>query len=308
MSVTSDSHPDNCLARTCADASAIRLIVEGKPHDLGDFTVRRVMPVVRLRSLGPFVFFDHMGPATFPAGRGIDVRPHPHIHLATVTYLFEGAIMHRDSLGSEQIIAPGAVNWMVAGRGIVHSERSPADRTQPRTLEGLQLWLALPQTDEDTEPSFAHHPAASLPTVRRDEATITVLAGSAYGATAPARTFSPLFYLDVRLPAGATLELPSEFQERGLYLLDGEVGCAAETLAPGQLAVFHTNAEAAVTAKQSSRFVLLGGAPLDGPRHMWWNFVSSSQERIEQAKSDWREGRFANVPGDENEFIPLPEG
>ena len=281
--------------------------IESRDRDLGGFSVRRVFPAAKLRTVGPFVFFDHMGPAVFPAGEGIDVRPHPHIGLATVTYLFEGEIMHRDSLGVEQAIQPGDVNWMTAGRGIVHSERSSTQRRRSeQRLHGIQSWIGLPQADEETEPNFFHHPADSLPEITQGAATLRLIAGSAFGHTAPVKTYSKMFYLDALVPAGASVTLPDDHEERAVYVVDGSIMIAGVTYTVGQMAVAAPGADIAVDAIDDSRVMLLGGAPIDGPRHIWWNFVSSSQARIEQAKDDWKNGRFEKVPGDD-EFIPLPE-
>ena len=285
---------------------AIEAIIAPRPRDLGGFTVARVLPAAKRRMVGPFVFLDQMGPAGFAPGSGIDVRPHPHIGLATVTYLFRGEILHRDSLGSVQPIRPGEINWMTAGRGITHSERTPpAIRADGGTLAGMQSWVALPKDDEETAPSFAHHGAAALPVVDGEGRRVRVLVGTIYGARSPVRTFSETLYADVTLTSGATLQVPAEPEERALYLVDGTVEIAGETVAPGRLLVLRPAAEIAVTARSAARLMLLGGAKLDGPRHLWWNFVSSSRERIEQAKVDWRDGRFPPVPGD-GEFIPLP--
>jgi redox-sensitive bicupin YhaK (pirin superfamily) len=289
-------------------APSIETIIDARPRDLGGFTVGRLLPSTARRLVGPFIFFDHMGPAEFPPGAGMDVRPHPHIGLATVTYLFEGEILHRDSLGSLQPIRPGDINWMTAGRGIVHSERtSPELRESGLKINGLQLWVALPIADEETAPEFHHHPAATLPALERDGARIRVLAGTAYGETSPVRTFSSLFYVDVALPAGCTLPVPRDHEERAAYVVEGAISCGVEQAAPGRMLVFTPGAEVVLRAESDSRIVLVGGAPLEGQRHIFWNFVSSSTERIEQAKLDWKEQRFAKVPGDELEFIPLPK-
>jgi redox-sensitive bicupin YhaK (pirin superfamily) len=286
---------------------AIDLIAHGRPRDLGGFSVRRVLPSPERRRVGPFVFWDHLGPATFEPGHGVDVRPHPHINLATVTYLFEGEIVHRDSLGSCQSIRPGAVNWMTAGRGIVHSERKSEDaRRLPSRTHGIQSWVALPQADEETEPTFHHYDAETLPEVELPGVRVRVLAGSAYGVTSPVHVFSPTLYVDARLDAGAELRLPEEYVERAAYVASGSLSCDGERIDSGTMIHFRPNVAAEVRALEVSRVMLLGGAPLDGERHLWWNFVSSSLERIEQAKRDWKEGRFPKVPGDEVEFIPLP--
>ncbi len=257
--------------------------------------------------VGPFVFFDEMGPATFAAGQGIDVRPHPHIGLATVTYLFEGEIVHRDSLGTVQPIRPGDVNWMTAGRGIAHSERTdPAQRREGARLSGIQSWVALPRRDEETAPDFAHHPAATLPVMEGDGARLRLIAGALFGDRAPVRTFSEMFYADLSLDGGARVALPAEHEERAAFLVEGSVDVGGESFAAGQLLVFRPGTEIVIAAPGTARLMLLGGEPMDGPRHIWWNFVSSSPARIEAAKADWKEGRFAAVTG-ETEFIPLPE-
>jgi redox-sensitive bicupin YhaK (pirin superfamily) len=291
-------------------APAVDVVIEARARDLGGFAVRRVLPSPLRRLVGPFVFFDHMGPADFAPGNGIDVRPHPHIGLATVTYLYEGAFMHRDSLGTAQLIRPGDVNWMVAGRGIVHSERTPpevrdvAGRTR---AHGIQTWVALPREHEETEPSFAHHPAASLPHLAGPGFEMRVIAGTAYGRRSPVAVLSPTLYVDVSLDAGASFEVDAEHDERACYVAQGEVVVAGERYHEGQLLVLDAEAgEVRATAVTPTRLMLAGGAALDGPRHIWWNFVSSSRERIETARRDWRDERFAPVPGDP-ERIPLPE-
>ena len=234
--------------------------------------------------------------------------PHPHIGLATVTYLFEGELLHRDSLGSQQLIRPGDINWMTAGRGIVHSERTtPERRRQGSRLHALQLWVALPMALEESEPSFVHYPGATLPELNVAGARLRVLAGTAYGVTSPVRASSPLFYVDAAMPAGSELTLPSEHEERAVYVIDGALGCGAERAEAGRMLVFAPEAKVVVRAEPATRVVLVGGAPLEGGRHIFWNFVSSSRERIEQAKRDWKEGRYPKVPGDEVEFSPLPE-
>jgi redox-sensitive bicupin YhaK (pirin superfamily) len=284
-------------------------VLEGRPRDLGGFAVRRVLPAGGLQTVGPFIFFDHMGPARFEPGAGVDVRPHPHIGLATVTYLFDGEFMHRDSLGTAQLIRPGDVNWMVAGRGIVHSERTPVElrqTTRGARLHGIQTWIALPRAAEETAPSFSHHPAATLPEVRRPGVLMRLIAGEAYGQRAPASVFSPMFYLAAALEAGCELDLPAGHVERAVYVAEGEVDVAGERHGVGRMVVFEPGGPATLRAVPASRVMLLGGAPLDGPRHIWWNFVSSSLERIERAKRDWREERFAAVPGDD-ERTPLPD-
>jgi redox-sensitive bicupin YhaK (pirin superfamily) len=289
-------------------ASIIRVLA-GRTRDLGGFTVRRVLPAPGMQTVGPFIFFDHMGPATFAPGEGVDVRPHPHIGLATVTYLFDGSFMHRDSLGMVQPILPGDVNWMVAGRGIAHSERTPpAERAAPggASIHGIQTWIALPREHEETTPSFEHHPAAKLPEIREGGATLRLIAGAAFGQCAPATVFSPMFYLATELEDGAQIELPEEYAERAVYVVEGEVDSSDGRHRVGEMVVFAAEERASIRAVGAARVMLLGGAALDGPREIWWNFVSSSAERIERAKVDWQEDRFAAVPGD-NERIPLPD-
>jgi redox-sensitive bicupin YhaK (pirin superfamily) len=256
--------------------------------------------------IGPFVFFDEMGPVTMPPGHGLDVRPHPHIGLATLTYLYDGEILHQDSLGVRQPIRPGDVNWMIAGRGIVHSERTPpALRASGHTVWGLQCWLALPQHEEERAPSFRHHPAAELPEIAKDGARLRLIAGTLLGLRSPVKTLSPTFYADAMLEAGGELALPPEHEERGAYILAGSVSVEGRRFGRGQLLVFHPAVHVLLRAESAARVMLLGGQTL-GPRHMWWNFVSTSRERIELAKADWKAGRFGAVPGDA-EFIPLPE-
>ena len=301
----SDSRPG--LPGSTGTQGPIATIVEGRARDLGGFFVARLLPSKAMRNVGPVVFFDHMGPAEFPPGTGIDVRPHPHIGLATVTYLFEGEIVHRDSLGFVQPIEPGAINWMTAGRGIAHSERTgDALRKTGSRLHGLQLWVALPKAHEETEPAFAHHPAATLPATDVDRVKLRVLAGSAYGLASPVQTLSELFYVEARMPRGTHLALPLETAERAAFVVSGEVECGGERIAAPRMIVFTRGAVAALSATADAHVMLLGGASLDGERHLWWNFVSSSKERIEQAKRDWAERRFASIPG-ETEFIPLPD-
>ena len=284
----------------------LETIVVPRARDIGGFEVRRVLPSIERRMVGPFVFLDQIGPVDFAPGTGIDVRPHPHIGLATVTYLFAGEILHRDSLGSVQAIRPGDINWMTAGSGIVHSERTgSAVRAAGGTLAGIQSWVALPKSDEETAPDFTHHGSTTLPTVSGEGKQVRMLLGSLFGVRSAVRTFSETLYADVTLEIGATLPVPAEHEERALYLVDGAVEIAGEAFAPGRLLVLRPAAEITVTALSAARLMLLGGTSMDGPRHIWWNFVSSSAERIEQAKADWQGGRFPIVPG-ESEFIPLP--
>jgi redox-sensitive bicupin YhaK (pirin superfamily) len=297
---------ENAATRATASA-AVETVVIPRSRDIGGFEVRRALPSVERRMIGPFVFFDQMGPARFEAGQGIDVRPHPHIGLATVTYLFEGSILHRDSLGSVQPIRPGEVNWMTAGRGIAHSERTdPFVRRTGGPLSGIQSWVALPHGDEETEPSFFHHGSEALPLIEGEGKRVRVLAGSVFGGRSPVATFSEMFYADAVLEPGARLPFAAEHEERGIYVVEGPIGIGNDTFPSSQLLVLRPGEDITIDAPSGARVMLLGGEPLDGPRHLWWNFVSSSKERIEAAKADWKEGRFAKVP-DESEFIPLPE-
>ena len=288
---------------------ALDAVLIPRTHDVGGFEVRRALPTQDRRMVGPFIFFDQMGPGEFLIGHGLDVRPHPHIGLATVTYLFDGEIMHRDSLGSVQPIRPGDVNWMTAGSGIAHSERTDiAQRSHGNRLFGIQSWVALPHAHEEAAPAFAHHPAATLPLLRDRGATVRLIAGEAWGERAPVATLSPMFYADVALQAGAVVALPTEHAERAAYVLDGIVDTAGDRFESGRMLVFRPGDELTIrAADHPARLLLLGGATMDGPRHLFWNFVSSSLERIEQAKMDWKAGRFAKVAQDEQEFIPLPE-
>lgn len=285
----------------------VELIIRPRTRDLGGFEVARVLPYAKRRTIGPFIFFDRMGPNTFGVGEGIDVRPHPHIGLATVTYLFEGEIMHRDSLGYEQPIRPGDVNWMTAGRGIVHSERTRDEvRNSESRLFGIQSWVALPKDSEEIAPSFHHHPGDTLPEVENNGVTMRMIAGSAYGMTSPVETASPMFYLNARMIAGSALDMTQDYAERAIYVVEGEIAINGEAHGANEMLVLTEGADVTIEAKDGARIMLLGGAPIDGERHIWWNFVSSSTERIEQAKADWKAGRFDMVEGDD-EFIPLPE-
>lgn len=287
---------------------AIELVIEGRPRDLGGFVVRRVLPSPVRRALGPFVFYDHLGPVTFGAGQGIDVRPHPHIALATITYLFDGEFVHRDSLGSVQPIRPGDVNWMIAGRGIAHSERTGAEvRARGGALHGIQSWVALPTAHEEMPPRFEHHPRASMPRLQQPGVELLVIAGSAYGATAPTGVMSPTLYVHARMQPGASLVIDELHPERGVYVASGTIECAGQRSSEGALLVLRAGANVSIVAQTQADVMLIGGDPLDGPRHLWWNFVSSRPERIEQAKADWRDGRFAPVADDAVEKIPLPE-
>lgn len=291
--------------------SALEVIVVPLTHDLGDhFEVRRALPSRQKRMVGPFVFLDQIGPHVFTAGRGLDVRPHPHIGLATVTYLFSGEIVHRDSLGSVQTIQPGDVNWMTAGRGIVHSERTaPLMRQHDSTLSGLQCWVALPTVHEECEPAFRHTSVAELPFVEKEGVSARIVAGSFWGHKSPVQTLSELIFVDVSLQPGAQLDVPADYAERAIYLVEGKLNLGDDGIVDaGRLLVLKPGRRVMLATEGTSpaRMVLLGGEPVDGPRHLAWNFVSSSLERIEQAKQDWREQKFAKVPG-ETEFIPLPD-
>jgi redox-sensitive bicupin YhaK (pirin superfamily) len=287
---------------------AIKTVVVPRIADLGDgFTVRRALPSVQSRMVGSFVFFYHFGPAVFKSGAGLDVRPHPHIGLATVTYLFDGEIMHRDSLGTAAPILPGEVNWMTAGRGIVHSERTGPDRRATGdSLHGLQMWVALPAAQEEMAPAFAHHGVGEFPMVRDNGKSVRVVVGRAYGARSPVATTSDTLFADAHLKAGSTLPLDAEHEERAIYLLAGEVDIAGDRFEPGRLLVFSPGDRITIRGLTDAHLALFGGATMDGPRHIWWNFVSSRKDRIEQAKAEWTAGHFQKVPGDEIEFIPLP--
>lgn len=287
---------------------AIELVISPRKKDIGSFEVRRVLPFAKRRTVGPFIFFDHMGPADFAPGKGIDVRPHPHIGLATVTYLFDGEIHHRDSLGFHQPIQPGDVNWMTAGRGIVHSERTGEEtRAAGHTLHGIQTWIALPKQDEETEPAFHHHPAATLPTIEQNGASLHLIAGTAYGKTSPVETFSPMFYLGGSLSAGTDFAVTGEHEERAVYVVDGICEVDGHKLTEGQMAVLKPSVEVNLRSANGARVMLAGGAPLDGDRKIWWNLVASDQSLIDRAKKEWANGEFPKVPGDEDEFIPLPD-
>ena len=288
--------------------SGIAHIVEPHARDLGDgFIVARMLPALAKRTVGPFVFLDQFGPITFAPGKLADVRPHPHIGLATVTYMFAGEIMHRDTLGSAQIIRAHEVNWMTAGRGIAHSERTPAHlRNSARTQFGLQFWVGLPTQLEEMPPAFAHHGAEELPAIAEHRATLRVVVGSLMGRRSPVATASETLLVDIELGAGARFTVPCEHRERAIQVVAGSVAVGGATIAAQHLAVLEEGREVVLEAATPARCVLFGGDPLDGPRHLWWNFVSSSKERIEKAKADWKEGRFPTIPG-ETEFIPLPE-
>lgn len=289
----------------------IELVITPRERDLGGFSVHRILPYATHRMVGPFIFFDHMGPATFPVGKGIDVRPHPHISLATVTYLFEGAIRHRDSLGSNQLIEPGAINWMTAGRGIVHSERTPENLRQTGSrLNGIQCWVALPDEFEEESPSFTHYPASSLPEFQIDGVHCTLLLGTAFGHTSPVIVQSDLFYLNVKLPKGTQITLPLHGREGAAYIVEGVVHVNGKQIDQHAMAVGRQCGKLIIEALEDSHLMLLGGKAV-GKRYIYWNFVSSSEQKLEEAKADWAPGpgsvRFPKIPQDDSEFIPLPE-
>lgn len=290
----------------------LELVIAGRDRDLGGFHVRRVLPFGPHRMVGPFIFFDHMGPTVLGPGEGMDVRPHPHVNLATVTYLFEGKIRHRDSLGSDCLIEPGAVNWMTAGRGIVHSERSPADvRAKGGALNGIQCWVALPAEHEETVPSFAHHPASTLPEFKEGDVELKLLLGEAYGRRSPVAVLSDLFYLQAKCPKGARLTLKSQGRECAVYVASGGALVDGQKIEPFSMAVGKGDSDLDIEALEESCLMLLGGTPV-GERFIFWNFVSSSKERLEEAKAQWARGpgalgsRFGTIPGDDKDFIPLP--
>jgi hypothetical protein len=277
-------------------------------HDLGGFKVHRTLPHKQRTMVGPFIFFDQMGPAHMSAGQGIDVRPHPHINLSTVTFLFAGAIMHRDSIGSRQRIEPGAVNLMTAGRGITHSERSPADeRAEGPHLSGIQTWLAMPKAKEEVAPAFEHTPAGDLPVIDVDGTELRLIMGEGWGAASPVTCHSPTLYASILMPPGSSIEVENEADERALYLLDGDATVGGSAIERQNLVLLAPGHKPLLKTKEGARLLLCGGAPMDGERHVWWNFVSSSRDRINEAKRAWRAGEFALPPDDHDEFIPLPE-
>ena len=285
----------------------VELVLTGKAHDIGAFEVKRALPQAKRRHVGPFVFLDEMGPATLAPGAGMDVRPHPHIGLSTVTYLFDGEIVHRDSLGFVQPIRPGALNWMTAGKGIVHSERTdPAKRSGGMKMHGIQTWVALPPDLEECEPSFAHHPAETLPEKTVDGVALKLILGAAYGLVSPVKADWPIFYLHAEFPAAAALAMTGEYPDRAFYIVAGALDIGGVEFGPGQLVVLKADAPATMTAKSATRAMLLGGTPLPATRTIWWNFVSSDKDRLERAKALWRAQGFPIVPG-ETEFIPLPD-
>ena len=305
MSWLPSNDPELGNPKSC---DALELVIVPRVRDLGGgFNVRRALPHGKRQMVGPFIFFDHFGPVQFIAGQGMDVRPHPHIGLATVTYLFDGRIMHRDSEGNIQEIMPGAMNLMTAGRGIAHSERTPdLQRRAGQSMLGLQSWIALPEGKEEIAPTFQHYDGARLPVVRDTGLEARVIAGSAFGKSSPVEMISPWFYVEVMLDAGHTAPLDADHEERAIYLVEGEVEIAGDRFEGPRLLIFRPGDRITVRAVKQARMMFLGGTALEGPRYIWWNFVSSSKERIEQAKEDWKTGRFAAVP-QETEFIPLPE-
>jgi redox-sensitive bicupin YhaK (pirin superfamily) len=289
-------------------SDAVAQLIVPRTVDLGGFQVHRALPSVRSRMVGPFIFFDHMGPAVFRAGDAVDVRPHPHIGLATVSYLFDGEIVHRDSLGTALPIRPGAVNWMTAGRGIVHSERTAADRRDGgEPLHGLQLWVALPLAEEESAPAFSHTAAADIPELHDNGMTLRVVAGTMHGLRSPVKTSWDTVFAEAQLKAGMVLAIEPEHEERALYIIAGEIEIGGDRHGPMRLLVLRPGDRIAARAVSDAHVVVVGGAAMDGPRHIWWNFVSSRKERIEMAKAEWKAGRFDTVPGDAEEFIPLPE-
>ncbi len=305
------------LTPGCPDeigAESIETLIVPRARDLGDFEVKRALPAPRRQMVGPFIFFDQMGPAEFLTAQGVDIRPHPHIGLGTVTYLYQGDFHHRDSIGTDQVILPGAVNWMVAGKGVTHSERtSEPARKGPHSLYGIQTWIALPETHEDMEPIFEHHSKETLPEIRDNGIEAKLILGNAYGAKAPVTLYSEAFYLDVVLAPRARFPLPDDQEDRGLYITQGSVTIAGQTFEAGRMMVFRPGDKITVAAgDQGARLMALGGATLNGPRYIWWNFVASSKERIEHAKEEWRaakwgQGQFDLPPSDHDEYIPLPE-
>lgn len=287
--------------------NAIELSIVPREHDIGGMYVRRLLPAVNKRKIGPWIFFDHMGPAEFPPGEGINVRPHPHINLATVTYLFQGEILHRDSLGNELVIKPGEINLMVAGKGIVHSERQRDEiKAQNNKVDGLQLWLALPEAYEEIDPEFHHYDSTEIPSLTINHVTVRVLIGTAYGVTSPVKTFANTLYVEAKLTKGQSLELPAGAEERGLYITHGKLKAKESELNAHSMTVFHPNQTVCVIAEEDTQLAIIGGESI-AHRHMWWNFASTRKERIEQAKYDWKNGAFAKIPGDDLEFIPLPK-
>ncbi len=298
-----EMHCKNLADKSC---SAIKMLLEPEQKDLGDFSVRRLLPTAEIRAVGPFIFFDHMGPAVFPPGQGIDVRPHPHIGLATITYVFEGEILHRDSLGKVQYIRTNEINWMTAGKGISHSERTPPEiRAREHRLHGLQLWVALPEADEQTEPCFSHYDASALPLLEEQGKSIRVMIGEAFGLKSAVRTHSPTLYVEVILEAGTSIRVPEQVEERAVYVISGSLTAGETEIPEHSMAVFDQTPGIELVAGEKTRIVFIGGSPL-GKRTMWWNLVATRKELLEKAKQDWRDGSFPQVP-EETDFIPLPE-
>jgi redox-sensitive bicupin YhaK (pirin superfamily) len=291
-----------------SQCEAIADIIVPRTIDIDGLGIHRALPSAQTRMVGPFIFFDHFGPALFRAGQGVDVRPHPHIGLSTLTYMFDGEIVHRDSLGVHAEIRPGEVNWMTAGRGIVHSERTAAEqRVDGAPIHGLQCWVAMPSKDEEIAPSFAHYDVPQFPEVTGDGVRARVVTGAAFGKNSPVKTTSDTLFVDARLSAGASIPLDADAEERGVYTVSGEIDIQGDTFGPDRLLVFRPGDKITIRALTDAHVMLLGGAAMDGPRYLWWNFVSSRQERIDQAKAEWKSGRFDTIPGDAEEFIPLPE-
>ena len=299
--------PDPSLG-DAASVDAVETLIIPRAVDLAGMEVRRALPSLKRQMVGPFIFFDQMGPAEFLTDHGLDVRPHPHINLATVTYLFDGSLRHRDSLGTDREILPGAVNWMKAGRGIVHSERTDEDRRRTgQRLFGIQTWVALPEAQEEDPADFVHHDAAALPQIEGEGISARLIAGSAFGERSPLATASETLYADIRLEEGARMVIEPTVAERALYTISGEVEIGGDVFSPAQLLVLRPGDRIDLRARSAARVMLFGGEPMEGPRWIWWNFVSSRKERIEQAREEWRRGRFDTVPGDEAEFTPAPE-
>jgi redox-sensitive bicupin YhaK (pirin superfamily) len=299
------SYFDSTAPSCAASAGEVELIIRPKRKDLGEFSVARALPSSERQMVGPFIFFDHMGPADFGPGQGIQVRPHPHIGIATITYLFEGLIMHRDSLGYAQVIEPGAVNLMVAGRGIVHSERAGDDLDRPSRLHGIQSWLALPDTEIEREPAFTHYPASEIPRLDIGGVRVRLIIGDCFGVKSPVASFAPTLYLEAVMPAGSRLLVPAPVPERAAYVVHGEISVDNEVLLEGTMGVLASGVPVEFVAARATRLMVLGGEPV-GARELWWNFVAPGWDRIEQAKADWAAGRFDKIRGDE-EFIPLPD-
>ncbi|MGE0767654.1 MAG: pirin family protein [Hyphomicrobiaceae bacterium] len=305
MSTLPHNDPVPGDARSCAQ---IEQVIVPRARDLGGFEVRRALPAQGRQMVGPFIFFDQMGPAEFLIGKGIDVRPHPHIGLATVTYLFQGEMWHRDSLGTSVVIKPGEVNLMTAGRGIVHSEReTPEAQAQTRDMFGIQAWMALPKDAEEGDPGFVHHGLGDLPRIEGEGKRVRLVMGEAFGRRSPVSFPHPALYAEAVLAPGAVLPLDAHYDERAVFIASGEIDIAGDRFEAGRLLVFRPGDRISILATAQSRLMVLGGEPMDGPRHIWWNFVSSSRDRIAAAKSDWKEKRFPLVPGDESEFIPVPD-